>query len=670
MKAIFISLILFIANSCYAQVPPTVQQQLEAHAEAEETSTQLEGHYLQQLEYFRKHPININATSSEELQQLKILNATQVMALLQYEKFAGKLIDIYELQAVPGLDLKTIGELLPYIRVGEALTIRESLGARLKGDQSVLIRMSRVMQKSKGYLRSSANHYLGNPDHLLFQYRFQYKDLLYFGLSADKDAGEQFFRGAQHNGFDFYSIHLFVRKLRLVKALAIGDFTVSMGQGLIQWQSFATGKSSATMDIKRSSPVLMPYRSSGENNFYRGVGISVGRKSFDATGFISYRKISGHIIDSLETFSSMNTSGYFRTPSEIIQRNNISLFSFGGNLRWEKNNSRLSLNMTSHKFGGAFDKPDQPYNYFSFSGRQLINVSVDYCYTFRNIHFFGECARDGRGAFALINGMLMSVDRDLDLSFLYRNIQKDYTSFAAQAFTESSTPGNENGLYAGLSFRPFPLIELNAYADFFHFAWLRFRTNAPVDGSEYLVQFAYRPTKQIELYVRYQNKNKPINGAGSGSIEAPALWKRQDLRLNFSNQLSRTVSLKGRVEVLWYNSGTLQQEEGFLLYAEASVKTFVKIFSDLRIQYFETDGFNSRLYAYEGDVPYSSTVAEFFQKGFQYYISSTYKWKKNFSLSLRWSAVIYRDVDHVGSGLDTIDGRKKDEIKMQLTLDF
>jgi hypothetical protein len=31
--------------------------------------------------------------------------------------------------------------------------------------------------------------------------------MLYFGLTSDKDAGEQFFKVAQSKGFDFYSFH-------------------------------------------------------------------------------------------------------------------------------------------------------------------------------------------------------------------------------------------------------------------------------------------------------------------------------------------------------------------------------------------------------------------------------------------------------------------------------
>src|SRR6185503_7473909 len=101
-------------------------------------------------------------------------------------------------------------------------------------------------------------------------YRYSYKNLLQYGLVGDKDAGEQFLKGAQHSGFDFYSFHLFARNVGVIQSLAIGDFTVNMGQGLIHWQGLAFKKSAATMSIKRQSAVLRPYNSAGEFYFHRG----------------------------------------------------------------------------------------------------------------------------------------------------------------------------------------------------------------------------------------------------------------------------------------------------------------------------------------------------------------------------------------------------------------
>src|SRR5258705_13986357 len=117
-----------------------------------------------------------------------------------------------------------------------------------------------------------------------------------FGTVGDKDAGEQFIKGAQKKGFDFYSLHVFARSIGSIQALAIGDFTVNMGQGLIQWQSLAFKKSADVMGIKRQSSVLRPYNSSGEFYFHRGAGVTVQQKNIEATAFASLRKISANFV--------------------------------------------------------------------------------------------------------------------------------------------------------------------------------------------------------------------------------------------------------------------------------------------------------------------------------------------------------------------------------------
>ncbi len=70
-----------------------------------------------------------------------------------------------------------------------------------------------------------------------------------------------------------------------IKALALGDFTVNMGQGLIQWQSLAFKKSVDVMGVKRQSTVLRPYNSAGEYNFNRGAGITFRKGKIETTCF-------------------------------------------------------------------------------------------------------------------------------------------------------------------------------------------------------------------------------------------------------------------------------------------------------------------------------------------------------------------------------------------------
>jgi len=79
-----------------------------------------------------------------------------------------------------------------------------------------------VLEKSTGFEKTSTGtKYLGSPPKLFFRYRYQDKNLLQYGIVGDKDAGEQFFKGAQKYGFDFYSFHFFARKMGSVQALAL-----------------------------------------------------------------------------------------------------------------------------------------------------------------------------------------------------------------------------------------------------------------------------------------------------------------------------------------------------------------------------------------------------------------------------------------------------------------
>ena len=77
-----------------------------------------------------------------------------------------------------------------------------------------------------------------------------------------------------HNDMDLIFIHFifFFSIAGIVRALAIGDFTVNLGQGLIQWQSLSFTKSSQALAIKREASCLRPYHSAGEFNFHRGLG--------------------------------------------------------------------------------------------------------------------------------------------------------------------------------------------------------------------------------------------------------------------------------------------------------------------------------------------------------------------------------------------------------------
>ncbi len=274
---------------------------------------------------------------------------------------------------------------------------------------------------------------------------------------------------------------------------------------------------------------------------------------------------------------------------------------------------------------------------------------------------------------ALISGLLASLDPKVDLSMVYRNIEKSYQSLYGNAFTESTFPTNEKGLYTGVSLKPNAALKIDAYADIFSFPWLRYRVDAPTKGTEYLLQITYRPNKQVEVYTRYRNENKAINLSGLDlATRQPFIRPRQNWRTHFSYQPNREITLRNRVEIVWYDAQESDRsEQGFLTYFDFAYKPKRTPLSlNTRLQYFDTDGFNSRLYAYESDVLYSYSIPQFIGKGLRYYINVNYDVTKKMQVWMRWAQTIYQNQKTISSGLDQINGNARSEVKLQVVYNF
>ena len=376
-----------------------IEQQIENDAEINDVESQ-DDSWLQLLEYYRKHPLNVNEANANDLSEFKMLSDLQIQNFISYKELLGDFIDIHELQAIPLWDISIIKKLRPYIIVANTKSVTQNLHERLLfGDNNLMFRVSIVLPKSKWFYRndSSTNIYLGSRPQVLLRYKYNHKNLLQYGLLGDKDAGEQFLRGSQKTGFDFYSFHFFVRKLGIVKSLAIGDFTVNIGQGLIHWQSLAFKKNASAISVKRQSDVLRPYSSSGEYNFHRGIGITLERRNWETTVFASVRKFSATIKDDSsqnqeEYISSVSKSGYHRSPSEIKDRHNLQFISAGAALRYRTPKLNAGVSRIQYFFSKPFKASDEPYDQYAIEGKNWSNSSFDYSYTFRNIHLFGEVA--------------------------------------------------------------------------------------------------------------------------------------------------------------------------------------------------------------------------------------------------------------------------------------
>jgi hypothetical protein len=683
-----VALLLYLgySSSLLAQtenpVNSTIEQQIEDITNANDDENTEDDVWLQQLEDYRKNPLNLNTAEADDLNNLRSLTPLQINSFLNYRKVVGKLTSIYELQAVPTWEIETIKKILPFVTVVNNISFTETISTRLMGgEHSVMVRLSQTIEKARGFTDSTStgNYYPGSPQRLLVRYRYNFKNQLQYGLTAEKDPGEQFFKGAQKSGFDYYSAHFFLRNIGKLRALAFGDYTINIGQGLIQWQSLAYRKGADAMAVRRSSATLRPYNAAGEFNYLRGAAatILIG-KNAEATVFGSHRKRDANIGQDTMLFSdpefasSLLTSGLHRTKSEIADKNALQQTAFGTAFCFRKKNWHFGINNVYYHYNKNLQRANEPYNEFAIAGKHWYNASIDYNYTYKNFHYFGETALSKNGGYAFLDGIMLSLDSKVDMSMVLRNIDKKYQAVYANAFTEGTLPSNESGIYTGISIKPVYGIKIDAYADFYKFPFLRYRVNAPSSGRDYLLQISYKPNKQLDAYIRYRNETKQQNISGLELPTQPVIGlNRKNIRAHIAYKLSPSLQVRQRAEMVWYDRKGPQQSEGFSIYNDLLYKPMLSKFSaNMRIQFFDTDDYNSRIYSYENDVLYSFSIPQFNNKGMRYYFNVNYDITQKTSLWLRWSQTVYNQLEVLGSGLDEIEGNKRSDFKVQIRVNF
>jgi hypothetical protein len=677
----FIFLMLIVVSSHAQQNnDPIIEYILESVADNQSEDfdyTEL----VEKLNYYRNNKINLNKTNRQQLQELVFLNPIQINALIEHLQINGNLIDVLELQSIMGFDLETIKNLLYFANISAQTGFENFSFKNLfkNGRNDLLIRFNRYLEPQAGYqipANSNKSRYLGTPDRVFTRYRFSYSNNVQFCLNVEKDPGEQYWNNSNgQTGPDFISASLYIKDVRKFKKIAIGDYALQFGQGLTLWSGLSFGKGADIFTVARQDLGLRAYTSVNEYSYFRGAATQINFGKFDFTPFVSFLKLDAgtalNPITNAQEISSLQQNGLHRTQNELNNKDRIGQLIFGGNLQY--NFKKLSIGLTAYQsnYSEDFAANKQLYNKFDFTGKSLTNTGINYSYTLKNTYFFGEFAHSLNYGFAYVNGLITSLSPIVSLVMFHRNYQKNYYSFFNQGIGEGSNAINEKGFYGGLQIKPNRKYELNFYADLFKFPWLRFRVDAPSTGYDFFSQFTYSPSKTTKLTLRYQFQNKEQNSPFQTNTNVLDLIKQSRYRLDIQYQINKSLTLRNRVEISQYHEETANIKYGFLAYQDINYNPLSSKFSgNMRFALFETDGFDTRIYAYESDVLYGFSIPGFQNKGTRFYANGRYTIKRGVDLWLRYSFTQYNDQNTVGSGLDLIEGNSRSEVKAQIRFQF
>ncbi len=628
------------------------------------------------LQEYLKNPLNINEATEEDLHNLQMLSDIQISEILRYRNEYGPFMSRYELQTIPSLDIGILRALVPLITEGGERKNHTFKSILKESTSTIILKGRRVLQERKGFKDGS---YLGDPNHLFARYNFSSNRNVRAGITMEKDPGEKFFAGNNKNGFDYYSGFVHIRDvLPLFSTLNFGDYTLSMGQGLILHNSFGGGKSSFVTNVKKGGRPIRPYSSVTEANFFRGTAGTMDlRSDLQLSLFVSAKKIDGTVrIDTMvdagfESFSSIKVDGFHRTQSEINSQNSISQNSYGGILKYKKRNFNLAINALQQKFSIPIRNDDALYRRYRFSGDKLTNLSVDFSYRYKNFNTFGEFARSNNGGLALISGLLTSLGRNVDAAIVYRNFGQEYQVLNANAFSESTLPINERGIYFGLKFRATKKITFSTYFDLWQHPWLRFQVDAPSHGKEFLFKMEYYEKRKLNAYIQYRVEQKQRNGNNILDKIDPLIFTTQHrARFHISHILSKNLRLRNRFEVSYFKLDNVATR-GYMIYQDIIYKPIGKSYSfSARYAMFDTDGFNTRIYTYENDILYEFSIPFYADKGIRYYINWRQKFGRHLAFEFRYAKTSFQNRESISSSGQFIDGNQRSEIKALMKYKF
>ena len=640
-------------------------------------------------------PLDLNRATRNDLISTFLLSERQIEDFLKHRDKYGRLLSIYEIQAIPSWDANTIVRILPFVTITESTLQQDnrSLFERVLGEENktLLIRYGRTLETQRGYTESNtgASRYLGSPDRVYTRMRISHLNDFSFGFTVEKDAGEQFIWNpkTKRYGFDFLSAHAVLYNQGKFKAIAIGDYQLQFGQGLIMGAGFAAGKGSETINtIRRSTQGIRPYTSVLETAFQRGAAATYSTGQFDITGYYSRVGEDGGssatiIADSLnqgeegDFISSLIATGFHRTPNELAKKDNFTRQDMGGNITYKdkQNNLELGVTLAYTSYDKSLQRNDRLYNRFEFNGKENYNVGFNYSYAWKNMSFFGEAARSKSGGIGAISGVILSLARTLEMAALFRHYDRNFHTFYGAAFGEGSRPINEQGFYWGMKYTPSKKWQFAAYYDYFRFPWMRFLVDAPSSGYEYLARLTYRPSRSIQLYAQFRQEVREKNyrnedDTNNSNFNRVTPFTRKNYQLTCDYKAEEIVSLRARVQFSSYEHEEAPTQ-GYVIAQDINLD-FGNIRFSTRFALFDTDDYNNRQYVYEKDVLYYFFIPAYYGRGFRNFYMIQLKAGKKIDIWAKWAYTKYRNQETIGSGLERIDGDLRNDIRIQMRVKF
>ena len=142
--------------------------------------------------------------------------------------------------------------------------------------------------------------------------------------------------------------------------------------------------------------------------------------------------------------------------------------------------------------------------------------------------------------------------------------------------------------------------------------------------------------------------------------------KKQNYRFNAIYKPLSNLQLKSCLEyVVCKTEKNKEKSKGYLIYQDIAWQ-YKWLTLTGRYALFHTDSYDTRLYAYENDVLYTSSIPAYYGIGSRLYAMMKVEITSYIDLWLRVAQSFYKNKHTIGTALDAINGNNKSDIHLQM----
>lgn len=566
----------------------------------------------------RDEEFNLNTISEPELLSIPSMTRQFARAIISYRVSNGPIRSFDELRALEGSTPDLISMLRQHAKI-----------ALYNGPTTELSTYAAFSPEKIAIYRDAD----GESGFRNFQkFRVEYGNIEAYSVT-DKDAGERDY-------LDFFSASVLVRNVLCFSAFDVGDYTLSLGNGMLfSKPGMATKSFEPVSPLFEGEPFsLKPYWSRAENGFLRGAAVEMPSGDFDFTCFVSRKSLSASF-DTSGRVSSIDYTGLSTVTSGNGTERKLGESVYGGIAGF--NSGLTYCGMAAAYFD--YDHPFQDY----YRERNL-DLEMYLRSRFDNAEISGE----------VVSARTTSFTANLDLDYQdaefcvgLRNLRMEIAPVYAGVISETHPLSPEEGIYLGTTLRPVKHVNIGFYYDRFRLISL---SGKPDRNGEEILAESYINLSERDLldggtlYFRYRYKSKEdyyLIVDDLPAAQSTMEGSNQSVRIEIADRFSASYSAKLRFDKIFVSSG----ESGEMLLLAIDFSS-APLRMTSAISVYRTDSYLSGIYVSEKDLPGVSQLVVLYGDGARMSLLALYSVSRAVSVSCKLSRDVFNAKREVSLG--------------------